>query len=224
MFALSWKKPVLTFFFTFQQLLPLVWAESKACRPVCRIRGTASLRYSRWTWLSEKILILKQSLNLIIGKGEKFWRPTYFSSFEFVHTGSKTKFSQQVPKRWKNQNPEKHLVQGETVWRIHLCSDWERGLGEIELSDSENPRKFDKSYIWSHPVNLHKVQDQIKRIEYWDRKIWGSLIPFLLLPIEPRLVVIFSCKIVIIRTISHRILFFLWLRSALLISHRSVFL
>ena len=129
--------------------------------------------------------------------------------------------------RWKNQNPEKHLVQGETVWRIHLCSDWERGLGEIELSDSENPRKFDKSYIWSHPVNLHKVQDQIKRIEYWDGKRWfwwGSLIPFLLLPIEPRLVVIFSCKIVIIPTISHRIFFFLWLRSALLVSHRSVVL
>ena len=106
-------------------------------------------------------------MNLIIGKGEKFLRPTYFSSFEFVHTGSKTKFSQQVPKVKESESGET-LVQGETVWRIHLCSDWERGLGEIELSDSENPRKFDKSYIWSHPVNLHKVHDQIKRIEYWD--------------------------------------------------------
>ena len=49
------KNVILTFFFNFQRALPLVWAESKACRPVCRIRGTASLRYSRWTWLSEKM-------------------------------------------------------------------------------------------------------------------------------------------------------------------------
>ena len=51
--------------------------------------------------------IKKQSLmNLIIGKGEKFWRPTYFSSFEFVHTGSKTKFSQQVPKVKESESGE----------------------------------------------------------------------------------------------------------------------
>ena len=37
---------------------PLVWAESRACPPFCRIRGTASLRYSRWTWLSAREILI----------------------------------------------------------------------------------------------------------------------------------------------------------------------
>ena len=122
--ALLWDQPIGKF-------SPLVSAESKACPPVCRIRGTASLRYSRWTWLSadkydkfkvDELEYLKKKalclfamtiwtsillLNLIIWnkydvvfelKYTFFCLPTYFSSFEFVHTGSKTKFSQQVPK------------------------------------------------------------------------------------------------------------------------------
>ena len=33
------------------------------------------------------------------------WK-TYFSSFEFIHTGSKTKFSQQVPKVKQSESGE----------------------------------------------------------------------------------------------------------------------
>ena len=52
---LVWAKSMCSEIFTKnreRKSSPLVWAESRACPPFCRIRGTASLRYSRWTWLS----------------------------------------------------------------------------------------------------------------------------------------------------------------------------